>query len=131
MNVALFGGITQNERYLQGKKAVLTFVKENHFAFISQLCQNTSECFSQGDILVFLPGGMDTLEALYAAIESKRRKEHDKQILIANIAGYFDNALIMIDKSICEGFTDETVQDLYDIVHTAEELSKYFYIGKK
>lgn len=79
----------------------------------------------KADLIIILPGDMRTLHDLYTAIESKSVGEHQSPIVIANIEGYFDDALIMIDKSICEGFTEESVQDLYDIVHSAKELSTY------
>ena len=124
----------ENEVYKEVEKQVKDFISKGKHSWLLGGEGGIADRIyrmEMADVIIVLPGDMRTLHDLYAAIESKRIEEHHSPILIANINGYFDKALLMIDESIDEGFTEESTQGLYDVVHTSEELSGYLKKLKK
>jgi uncharacterized protein (TIGR00730 family) len=77
------------------------------------------------DIMLFIPGGIGTIDELLTAIESKRAREHSLPIIIINEKGFFDPILSMLDRMYDEGFADTKNRKLYLIVDTAEEALEY------
>ncbi|MDO5557266.1 MAG: TIGR00730 family Rossman fold protein [Clostridia bacterium] len=73
------------------------------------------------DILIFITGGIGTLDELFTAIEMKRSKVHDKPIIIVNVDNYFECLIEMLEKIYKEGFADNENRKLYYIANTIEE----------
>ena len=78
--------------------------------------ERTSELINNSDILLFLPGGIGTLDEFTTAIEMKRSKEIDKPIIIYNEQGFFDELMQMLKKIYAENFTSQDISFSYDIV---------------
>lgn len=77
------------------------------------------------DALVFLPGGIGTLEEILMAIETRRSGEHDKPIIIINNANFFENLIEMLNQIYDEGFANSSAREMYFIADTVEEAIKY------
>ena len=83
------------------------------------------QCFyDHSDALVFLPGGIGTLDEIISAIESKRNHEHSLPILIVNTNGFFNPLLNMINKIYAEGFTNPKFSKLYHVVNSCDDVIK-------
>lgn len=78
--------------------------------------------FKYSQLLVFLPGGLGTIDELISAMEAKRAHEQSKEIVIFNPDGYFDRIIEAIEYTIEEGFTGELPENFFRIVYTEEEL---------
>lgn len=100
----------------------ITYEELYHFKTASQRKEGLIEC---ADAIVILPGGLGTIDELITAIEMKRNKEHNKQIVIVNINGFFNNIISMLNKVCEEGFIDSESKKLYFIADTAEEAVSY------
>lgn len=80
--------------------------------------------FQNSNLLIFLPGGLGTIDELISAMESKRSHEHDKEIVIFNPNGYFDGVIEAIEETIDKGFTGEFPENFFRLVYTEEQLIK-------
>lgn len=92
-------------------------------AYIEKNIAGRKEMFYKvADVLVYIPGGLGTLDELMSAIETKRGEEHNLPIIIVNPNGYFDDFLKMLEKAYCEEFSSDSAKSLYKIVNNSEEL---------
>ncbi|MBR4260750.1 MAG: TIGR00730 family Rossman fold protein [Clostridia bacterium] len=93
-------------------------------AFLTQTVNERKDSFIRiSDVLVFLPGGIGTIDELMTAIETRRNHEHDVPIIIANINGFFDYQLSMLEKIYAEEFADEKNRNMYVVCSSFEELT--------
>ncbi|MDP3896090.1 MAG: TIGR00730 family Rossman fold protein [Mesorhizobium sp.] len=76
--------------------------------------------FEKSDAFVALPGGIGTVEEIVEIMTWAQLGRHRKPIVFANIAGFWDPMLMLIDHMRAEGFvhTAHLVQPL--VVDTAE-----------
>jgi uncharacterized protein (TIGR00730 family) len=78
------------------------------------------EMFEKSDAFVALPGGIGTLEEIIEVMTWAQLGRHRKPIVFANIAGFWDPMLMLLDHMRAEGFvhTARLVQPV--VVDTAE-----------
>lgn len=89
---------------------------------LATLSDRKQMLFQMADVMVFLPGGLGTIDEIFSAIETKRSGEHNKDIIICNVDGYFDALLCMINSSARESFTQYFGEALYYVVSDGREL---------
>lgn len=92
------------------------------------ISSRTNELFKEADALIFLPGGIGTIQELFSAIEFKRCHEFDKPIVIYNINNYFDKLLMFLDNVYQEKFARLVDKELYLVSTNIEEIKKYLNI---
>lgn len=80
---------------------------------------------NKADIIIFLPGGIGSIDELFTALESKRAMEHNKPIIIANINNYYDNLLKQLEIMYNENFASISDKEYYYIANTIEEIINY------
>src|SRR5574344_870202 len=78
--------------------------------------------FMKCDILLFLPGGLGTLNEFINSITSKRNSEINSKIILFNYNGYYNNLLELLNRFEKEGFSKK--DNLFTIVNSLEELEK-------
>lgn len=100
--------ISYNEVY------VLDTVNERKNAFIKL-----------ADVMIFIPGGIGTIDELLTAIETRRNHEHNKPIIILNVDNFFGNLLEMLKQIYNEGLADLQNRKLYFVSDTIEETITY------
>lgn len=76
------------------------------------------------DAVVALPGGCGTLEELLEVITWKRLGIFTKPIVIANIDGYFDALIDMLNRAVDERFMRNEHREMWTVVATADEVLK-------
>lgn len=74
------------------------------------------------DAVVALPGGCGTLEELLEVITWKRLGIFTKPIVIANIDGYFDALITMLDRAVDEQFMRNEHREMWTVVTSADEV---------
>ena len=83
-------------------------------------------CFiNLADVLVFIPGGIGTIDEILTSIETKRNHEHNVPIIIININNYFGHLLDMLNQIYSEGFADSKNREIYFVSDSGEEAIKY------
>jgi uncharacterized protein (TIGR00730 family) len=60
--------------------------------------------FDRSDAFVILPGGLGTLDETLEILTWKQLGLHGKPVILANIDGYWDRLLAVIDHGVDEGF---------------------------
>lgn len=78
--------------------------------------------FERADAFVALPGGIGTLEELVEQLTWKQLGQHPKPILIANIAGFWNPLLALIDHMAGSGFIHTRHQFNYLITESVGEI---------
>jgi uncharacterized protein (TIGR00730 family) len=66
----------------------------------------------RADAFIALPGGIGTLEELYEVWTWRQLGYHDKPVGLLNVAGYFDDLLRFMDRSVSEGFLDAAQREM-------------------
>lgn len=92
--------------------------------------ERTSMLIEESDAIIFLPGGIGTMQELFTAIEIKRSKEINKPIIIYNSNGFFDELLILLEKIYQENFADSLTSKNYHISNSIEDTLEYLNNSK-
>ena len=131
-------GITLQEFIKYKKKNLLFFIPEKYYDYDTKglieilgpqkdiyIKTNTEsqrlEAIKQCDKIIVLPGGTGTLEELLFCNETARANEHQNEIILVNLNGFFDNFIKQIQTCIDFGFTNQNalkfkiVNDVQDI----------------
>jgi len=74
------------------------------------------------DAFVIFPGGVGTLDEFFAVFTWKILRFHDKPIVIANIAGYWDPLLNILEHQIDKKFVRAADLDYLKIVDRVEDI---------
>lgn len=77
--------------------------------------------FINSDSIVFLPGGIGTLDEFFEILAAKQLGLHKSPIILLNINNYWNELLKFLDAVISKGFAGE---DLRKFIHLAESPSK-------
>ena len=77
------------------------------------------------DVMIFIPGGIGTIDELLTAIEARRNHEHNVPIIVINGNGFFNQLLSMLERIYDEGFADSKNRQLYFVADTVEEAIEY------
>ena len=135
----LFGGCAYGlmgriHKQVYGKKnsSVMVVIPEVYKSDLDDLAYNTAwvtktinqrkDLIEQtADVLVFIPGGVGTIDELWNAIETKRNHEHNKPIIIVNVNNYFEHFLGMMNRMYTEGFAGRETKELFYVTSGADE----------
>lgn len=77
------------------------------------------------DVMIFIPGGIGTIDELLTAIETRRNHEHNVPIIVINGNGFFEQLLSMLERIYDEGFADSKNSHLYFVADTVDEAIEY------
>lgn len=76
------------------------------------------------DVLVYIPGGIGTIDELISGIETRRAKEHTNPLIIVNENNFFGPLLEMLEKIYKENLASESVKELYYVADNVESAIK-------
>ncbi len=96
---------------------------DSKYKHLIQTINQRKDFYAQlANVLVYLPGGIGTMDEIFTAIETRRSGEHTNPIIILNVEDFFGPLLEMLDKVYDEGLaTRETTEPLYYVANTLEE----------
>lgn len=80
------------------------------------------EMFDRSDAFVALPGGVGTLEELIEMSTWRQLGRHTKPIILANIAGFWDPLLDLLDHMRAQEFIRSNLEVHMDVVNRAEDI---------
>ena len=89
---------------------------------VDSMHQRKQRMFEMSDAFAVLPGGFGTMDETFEIITWRKLGLHDKPILVANIAGYWQPFLTLIDHMIGQGFAYGGDRELYRVVNTVPDL---------
>ena len=84
--------------------------------------ERKNELIHNSDVMIFIPGGIGTLDELFSSIEAKRAGEHNNPIFIMNINGYYNKLVEMLDNIYKNKFASPSDSENYKICFSFEEL---------
>ncbi|MBR5948937.1 MAG: TIGR00730 family Rossman fold protein [Clostridia bacterium] len=76
----------------------------------------------KSDAFIALGGGFGTLEELMEVITLKQLGYIDKEIIIVNLDGFYDNLLAQFDRYVEDGFTHGLFLRLYTVAKSVNEV---------
>lgn len=76
---------------------------------------------SRADACIALPGGVGTMEELLEIITWKQLGLFLKPVIVLNVAGYYDNLLMQLQRAVDEQFMRPQHTDIWRVAQTAEE----------
>ena len=90
---------------------------------VNDILDRTKYLIKKSDAIIFLPGGIGTINELFASIDMKRSGEIDKPIIIYNINHYYDKLLDFLEVLYNEKFTTSEVKKLYQVSYDLEDIN--------
>lgn len=78
---------------------------------VATMHQRKQMMAERASAFVALPGGIGTLEELYEVWTWRQLGYHDKPIALLNVAGYYDDLLAFMRRTVSEGFLAQTQHD--------------------
>jgi len=70
----------------------------------------------RADAFLILPGGLGTLDETFEILTWKKLSLHNKPIIIYNYQGYWDPLLVLIERTLQDGFSQPSDRALYQVV---------------
>ena len=74
------------------------------------------------DAFVALPGGFGTMDETFEILTWRQLSLHNKPTIIADIDGYWQPLIALMDHIIDEGFASTDNRQLYSVVSTVEDI---------
>ena len=111
---------------LSGVKGYFSIESENENVTIyNTVSERKHSLIHSAHLMLFLPGGLGTMDEIFTAIESKRAKEHNIPIIIININHYYDNLINQLNTMYQENFATAIDNQYYHITNSIEETIQY------
>lgn len=93
---------------------------------VTETINQRKDCYTElADVLVYIPGGIGTIDELISGIETRRSKEHHNPIVIVNEDNFFGSLLEQLEKIYNENLASSTVKELYYVADTVEDAIDY------
>ncbi|MFZ9122218.1 MAG: TIGR00730 family Rossman fold protein [Burkholderiaceae bacterium] len=87
--------LTQTEPPLEGLTELL---------IVETMIERKIEMVARSDVFLVLPGGIGTFEELFEVWTATQTNAHQKPIVIANLAGYFNDLMDFVESAREKGF---------------------------
>lgn len=97
----------------------------NETILVDTILERTNLLLKSSDAIVFLPGGIGTINEIFASIDLRRSNEIDKKIVFYNVNHYFDNIFEFLDRLYSDNFSPSNIKDLYFVSDNVDEIVDY------
>jgi uncharacterized protein (TIGR00730 family) len=78
--------------------------------------------FNRSDAFVVLPGGPGTLDEMFEILTWRQLGLHDKPLIIANLDGYWNGLVAMIDGIIAARYARPSFRAFYEVVDSLDAI---------
>lgn len=82
--------------------------------------------FTDGELIICLPGGTGTVSEFFAYIEEIRSNDKPKKLVIYNVGNWFTPFKEAIDSLVAKGFNSTSIYNVFDVVDNFEDFKTYF-----
>ena len=93
----------------------------DEFIYVDSMDERKKKFLEKSDAFIITPGGIGTLDEFFEIITLRKLKQHDKEIIVFNIEGFFDKMLEMIEEMSEKGFLYKQ-EELFKKVDTINEI---------
>ena len=94
------------------------------------ICETTfdlkKQMFENCDLILCLSGGLGTISELLSYIEEKRSNNSDKPIIVYDENNYYKQLFSVINETITNNFSDNSIYNMFDIATKKEEFEDLF-----
>ena len=104
-------------------EAVYTVCDEIHMPETMRERKQMMEDYA--DAFIMVPGGIGTFEEFFEILTLKHLCRHNKPIAVYNIDNYYAELLHMVQVAMDKNFIRETVDELFHVSETLEDLFAY------
>ena len=94
----------------------------SRFVVTENMHERKKVMFMNSDAIVVLPGGAGSLDEFFEVLTWRQLDLHAKPIILANINGYWDPLVALVDHVISQGFADPSLRDFIQVVDDMEAL---------
>ena len=120
----------KNNRHITGicydlYKDSLNDLKIDDLYIVKSLEESDKILQEKSDVILILPGSYGTLSEFINILEQKRTKIHNKQIIIFNINGFYNNLINMFDIIYKRVSKSYNFNELCKVFNTVDEIVKY------
>ena len=84
--------------------------------------QRKKVMFEKSDAFLALPGGIGTLDEIVEILTGAQLGLHQKPLLLLNHKGYWQPFLTLLDHIIDQGFSDQHLRNLYQVVESPDQV---------
>ncbi len=77
---------------------------------------------AQSDVFIALPGGIGTLDELFAVVSSATIGYHQKPLILYNMKGFWDSLIAMLDDLEARGLTRKPWRHYIKVASSLDEL---------
>ena len=98
--------------------------KCSEFIYVDSMDERKNKFVENSDAFIITPGGIGTLDEFFEIITLKKLKQHNKEIIVFNIDGFFNKMFEMIDEMGEKGFLYKQ-EELFKIANDIESIQKY------
>ena len=98
--------------------------KCSEFIHVDTMDERKNKFLEKSDAFIITPGGIGTMDEFFEIITLKKLKQHNKEIIIFNIDGFFNKMLKMIDEMSEKGFLYKQ-EELYNIANDINTVMEY------
>ncbi|MEQ9694099.1 TIGR00730 family Rossman fold protein [Shimia sp. SDUM112013] len=88
----------------------------SRFVVTENMHERKKVMFMNSDAIVVLPGGAGSLDEFFEVLTWRQLGLHEKPILLANINGYWDPLVGLVDHVIAQGFAEASIRDFIQVV---------------
>jgi hypothetical protein len=103
----------------------LNDLKIDELHMVKTLEESTKSLEENSDLILFLPGSFGTLSEFIYILESKRTKLHNKDIVLLNINGFYDEQIKMFDKINKKVSNNYNFNSLCTVFNTVDEVVEF------
>lgn len=96
----------------------------SEFIYVNTMDERKKKFEENSDAFIISPGGIGTLDEFFEIITLKKLKQINQEIIIFNIAGFYDKMLEMIDEMSEKGFLYKH-EELFKIANSIDEIFEY------
>lgn len=96
----------------------------SEFIYVDSMDERKNKFVENSDAFIISPGGIGTLDEFFEIITLKKLKQHDKEIIVFNIDGFYNKMFEMIDEMGEKGFLYKQ-EELFKIANNITEIRKY------
>lgn len=101
--------------------------KCSEFIHVDTMDERKNKFLEKSDAFIITPGGIGTMDEFFEIITLKKLKQHNKEIIIFNIDGFFNKMLEMIDEMSEKGFLYKQ-EELYKIANDINAVMNHLNI---
>lgn len=93
----------------------------SEFIYVDSMDERKKKFVENSDAFIITPGRIGTLDEFFEIITLKKLKQHDKEIIVFNIDGFFNKMFEMIDEMAQKGFLYKQ-SEIFKIANSIDEI---------